>query len=303
MVMKFFLLSVILFIGLKTANSDKIGTKNEYQLNIETIEYKESIKKIKLKLNQVGSLHEDMFKGFSSLTHLTIINSGIQDIEKNAFSHLQTLEYLDLSNNQISKLSDYMFEGLPNLKKLILNCNLIKIIDSLEFSNLTNLIELEIKNNELRSIFENSFKGLTNVEIIDLSGNSIEYIQERSFDSCQSLQHLFLENTENLVIKSLWSAPTNFELFIIDSGKPVQTLVDSVNYNLNVLAEQTRNLEANYYNQYSSSMSMIITIIIISVIFILVVVGILIYFKRINNKNKKSEVATVDNGMCVVYSQ
>lgn len=316
---KLLFLSVIFFIGFKTATSDsgdifmcnnydvqksyrRINTMNNlYKEDIENLENKRLLQKLKLTKPNIRNIDEDLFEGFTNLTHLTIINSKIQEIERNAFSHLPNLEFLDLSENRLSKLFDYIFEDMTKLQKLILNWNDIKTIDSSEFSNLTNLRELQIKRNQLKSIYATTFIGLTHVEIIDLSKNPIAYIQLKSFDSCRSLKQLIIENTEHLVIQSLWSSPSNFELSFVNSGSSVEDLLKVVVRNQDSMAYATRNLGPNYYNNNKSSgiqMPMIIILTVAVVFIIIVAIGISIFLKKkYNKKNNKYEVAIVNNGM------
>lgn len=269
-----------------------------FEEGIKNFTRKGTIKKLKLIRPKIRNIHENLFEGYTDLTHLTIIESGIEEIEKNAFAHLPNLEYLDLSENKLSKLFDYMFEDLTKLKKLVLNDNLIDTIDSSQFSNLTNLRELQIKNNQLRSIYGNTFMGLTSVEIIDLSGNQISYIQEKSFDSCKSLKRLTIENPKQLVIKSLWSSPSNFELVIVNSVNSVEDLVKDVIQKQ--IQMEALDRSRYYNNQSSSEMPMIVALTIAGVSILSVVIGVSIYLKNKYKKNDKYEVATENNGKSFV---
>lgn len=272
---------------------------HDYEQDIQSFQYKGSIKQLKLNKANIKYIRENLFKGFTNLTHLTIIDSEIEDIEKDAFSHLPNLQYLDLSKNKLSKIANYMLEEMIELKKLILNDNLIKIIDSSEFSNLTNLRELQLKNNDLKSIFGNTFLGLPNLEIIDLSGNPIRYIQDKAFDSCKSLKQLILENPKQIIIKSIWSSPSNFELVIVNSIESVEDMLTHVIRTQYDMSAKAMDRGPSYYKNNQSSgieMPMIITLTIAVIFIFVLAIGISIYLKKKYSKNTISEVATINNG-------
>lgn len=236
---KLSLLFVILCIGLGTANSQefkctileqiseneenlKVYCYNAYEEDIDFLDdIKSSISELKLARSNIKYIDEYLFEGFTNLTNLAIIDSGIEEIEQDALSQLENLEVLNISLNELQKLDDYAFEGMINLKKLILDDNLIREIDPHTFSNLTNLRELQIRNNEIEAVYVDTFDGLTSVEVIDLSGNPIQYIENSSFNSCISLKKLILERSSQLYIRKLFSA-SDFEVVFVSSERKSQ---------------------------------------------------------------------------------
>lgn len=230
------LLSVIILIGLKSIKSQDVskckmfdwrGTtvcKNVYRDDL-FLDQSVTSRSTDLRIinSHFGNIDENIFKYFPSLINLTIIDSEVKTIDKNAFSNLINLELLDLSYNEFYELNENFSDDLLWLNHLNLNDNFIRIIDSNSFYKLNNLQTLKLKNNDLRSVDAKIFSRLPTVEIIDLSGNPLIFISENAFDKCISLKKLVLEITqEELVPKSLLSNSSNVEVIFVLSERRVQ---------------------------------------------------------------------------------
>lgn len=243
---KYALLSAIILIGLKSIKSQDINKCKMFEWRsvngVRTVcknVYKEDLSSDQLVISKstdlriinshFGNIDENLFKYFPSLKNLTIMDSEVKTIDKNAFSNLINLELLDLSYNEFSELNENFSEDLMSLKHLILNDNFIRIINSNSFSKLINLKTLKLKNNDLRSVDRQIFARLPNVEIIDLSGNPLIFINENAFDNCNSLKKLVLEIThEEIVPESLLSNSSNVEVIFVLSERKVQHRFKSI---------------------------------------------------------------------------
>lgn len=304
---KLILLSVALCIGLKTTNSQefkctileqisendenlKVYCYNAYEEDIDFLDDKKSsISELKLARSNIKYIDQYLFEGFSNLTNLAIIDSGIEEIEPDALSQLENLEILEITLGELQKLDDYAFKNLTNLNELILNDNLIREIDPYTFSNLTNLKVLQIKNNELKEIYIDTFEGLMNVEVIDLSGNPIESIEEFSFNTCTSLKTLILERSSQRYVKELlWS--NDFEVVFVSSERKSQhrlKMVMSQEFEdlRNELGNELFNSPPNRIHHPILALSMIITlagVIIFMLLATILISCILKRFKYIN---------------------
>uniref|UniRef100_A0AC35TQ66 TIR domain-containing protein n=1 Tax=Rhabditophanes sp. KR3021 TaxID=114890 RepID=A0AC35TQ66_9BILA len=83
------------------------------------------------------------------LKSLSITDSGVKKIEKNAFNTLMNLETLDLSNNWLEDFDSEVIPKAHKLKQLILANNKLERIDPKLGSTLPSLNELSLEHNKL----------------------------------------------------------------------------------------------------------------------------------------------------------
>ncbi|XP_022097839.1 uncharacterized protein LOC110983148 isoform X2 [Acanthaster planci] len=76
------------------------------------------VKRIFLSDGNISALEPGLFKRFSDLRVLRVINSSIRSITPGAFDGLQNLTFLDISGNHITRFDADWFNELQNLKHL-----------------------------------------------------------------------------------------------------------------------------------------------------------------------------------------
>lgn len=158
-----------------------------------------------------------------ALTHLTLSNCGLGNIENLSTARL---EYLDLSNNAIRDLSPLSF--MASLSHLNLSYNAVTNLNSL--SAMTGLIALDISANSLSSVRPlascvnlqelniaynsvaslSGMENLTSLTLLDASNNNLTEVE--SLAGITSLKQLLLNNNTILNITSL-SGLTALEYF------------------------------------------------------------------------------------------
>lgn len=147
------------------------------------------------------------------LTHLSLVNSGIKEIENldecksasvlylydnsitkiSGLSNLKNLTQLYLQNNYISKISG--LDQLCNLVILHLGNNCIKHIENINLPFLTTLKldNQKIPEGEFMTFDETCIKNLSDgLQTLTLSGNKIQYVNPLSF--LKNLETLDLSN-------------------------------------------------------------------------------------------------------------
>ncbi|XP_052068533.1 protein slit-like isoform X2 [Mytilus californianus] len=145
-----------------------------------------------LQENQITSIDENIFNGFTRLQTLKLNTNRITSLDENIFNGLTELQTLDLQHNQITSLDENIFNGLTALQILSLQNNQITSLDENIFSGLTGLEGLELQNNQITSLDENIFNGLTALETLELQTNQITSLDENIFNGLTALQILDL---------------------------------------------------------------------------------------------------------------
>ncbi|CAO1294525.1 unnamed protein product, partial [Diamesa serratosioi] len=181
-----------------------------YHGNVQKIEiYDANIKRIP---KNIGLLF--------NLTHFTMINTDLVEIESQDFNGMQDLEVLDLtgnrielvsidafsiltklklfslSYNQLEEISNGVFSNNLNLEQIFLNRNKIKFLGSALFSGLDKLIhviELHLYHNLLEEIPNGVFSNNLELKTIDLWDNKIKFIGSSVFDGLTKLNDVDLD--------------------------------------------------------------------------------------------------------------
>lgn len=140
-------------------------------------------------------LSENIFlnMGMKHVTAISISNSNIVSIDKNAFSGLKELTDIIITSSKISKLDSETFMGIPNLRTLKLSGNPLDK-DTVISSDNYNLEQLILSNCGLKEISDKFLEKLPAVRVLDLSGNKIEKLETGIFDSLNDLQDVNLAN-------------------------------------------------------------------------------------------------------------
>ncbi|XP_071960126.1 uncharacterized protein [Antedon mediterranea] len=143
----------------------------------------------------------------ANLTRLLLSGNKLEYIEREAFSHFDSIQVLDVSGEilyggispgsiqnlamaldgvklqslrlahlRLVTLTDLMFKGLHNLTTLDLSNNWIKTFESACFSSLANLTRLDLYNNNITRIENQTFSALTSLQFLDMEKNNVSVI-------------------------------------------------------------------------------------------------------------------------------
>lgn len=145
-----------------------------------------------LSWNKITSIHENGFKGLSSLRALKLSRNQLQKFKLHTFDNVPLLEELYLNNNHIETIEDGTLR-LPNLKHLDLSHNKLKELSNLIFKDCTQLEYLDLRSNHITFI-RRSIYNLNSLQYLNLDNNRISDVYFRAIVRLPSLEHLSIEN-------------------------------------------------------------------------------------------------------------
>ncbi|XP_053982665.1 relaxin receptor 2 isoform X2 [Hylaeus volcanicus] len=142
--------------------------------------------------SSIRRVPKDAFAQYSEIRLLYLDGSDISEIEIGAFANLTKLFWLALDNNKISELLPGHFTDLINLDSLRANKNRINIADfsDLEGSNALHFIDLS--ENQLTSV-SLKLPYLPALDEILLNQNNFETIPDTLFEGCPALRSLSMQ--------------------------------------------------------------------------------------------------------------
>ena len=157
------------------------------------IEVLSNITELSFTTVNVSSLSLGMLTNGTSLVNVTWENSGIQQIEPDAFSSLKNLQTLDLNRNKLQTVHWKTFHPLTQLKLLNLSHNMLHDLPENIFEGLEKLEELSLGFNQLHVIPFQLFASIKYLQLLDLSHNAISCLPNESFQPNHNLITLFLQ--------------------------------------------------------------------------------------------------------------
>eukprot|EP00057_Strongylocentrotus_purpuratus_P023554 XP_011678028.1 PREDICTED: insulin-like growth factor-binding protein complex acid labile subunit [Strongylocentrotus purpuratus] len=175
-----------------------------------------SIDSVEMGWNEICSIPDYAFRGFSQTRTLNIINNQITTMTNGSFCGLDSLENLDISKNRINSLPSSLFRCNPRLQVLNIARNEILVVNPVAFWGLSVLLKLDLSHNfigrmdthhwnntalRVLDISHNQYTylnkdlfrwGLANLKVLRISYNDIDTFKANTFDSVSSLQELYL---------------------------------------------------------------------------------------------------------------
>ena len=148
---------------------------------------------LSIKVGNGFTLDASLTLGLSSLTRLSLTDSGIQSITPDALDTVIGLTELILQNNQIQHLPARVFEKLTNLETLDLDNNLITSSSPDAFFGLDSLSRLSLSGNEYFPV--NVLVPLSNLESLILTDNNYTTLNPFTFQQLSNLT--FIDLTDN----------------------------------------------------------------------------------------------------------
>merc|ERR1712224_1004469 len=74
-------------------------------------------------------------------------NNTLQRVPKDAFDHVEKLEYVTLAHNRIKRLSSKLFHGNPHLRWVFLEANKLEFLPEDIFEGAIDIRQLSVINN------------------------------------------------------------------------------------------------------------------------------------------------------------
>ncbi len=126
--------------------------------------------------HELPTLPPGLFAGLPGLERLSLVDTGLTELDPHAFDDVPQLWELDLSRNRLAGLPPGAFDSLPNLSRLYLRDNRLAALPPAAFRNLHRLRELQLHGNRLAALPPGLFVGAgsrwpTGIDMLTLHGN------------------------------------------------------------------------------------------------------------------------------------
>ncbi|MCI4392659.1 hypothetical protein PGIGA_G00148330 [Pangasianodon gigas] len=214
--MKAFFLVWGIFQSLGFVCSESCVQAQDYVCNQIPTGYPPGLSSLVFFVRNMGEINTTVFNytNLSSVTSLTMTQSGITAIVPGAFAQFQSLMMLNLRNNDLSQMTSDWFIHKEVLESLILTNNTITALNENSFAGLVGLLNLNLAQNQIHSITSDSFRFLIRLKHLDLSHNKLRHL---SVDTL-----IPLNNTEILLHGNPWDCSCSvyeFSLYLRELQK------------------------------------------------------------------------------------
>ncbi|KAL0273195.1 UNVERIFIED_CONTAM: hypothetical protein PYX00_005929 [Menopon gallinae] len=220
------------------------------------------------------TLDSTTFRFADTLVRINWTESGIRQLEENAFGHLPLIE-LDLSRNLIDRIASESFAGLRNLRRLDLSENELRDLphdafrdlDRLEYLSLSrnnfqtlpfglfvpqkqHLATVDLSYNQLITLQPDFFEPTPRIATLHLNNNQIHRLPINTFSELHHLQYLDLSNNSlNDIQRNIFHKLTNLRLLNLSRNNIVRINANSFR-NMNNL--RVLNLDSNPLRKLTS---------------------------------------------------
>ena len=146
-----------------------------------------------LNLSNSRILLDDLRKFLRMVPNLRVLlirNASLNDLGKQLFFDLKSLNILDIQENSIVSISSESFTGLKGVPLLDLHSLLIRSIHSKSLVGMDSLQMLNFSSNLLTYLPTDVFSSLRSIKDIDLRGNLITNIPVVTFDGLNITLHI-----------------------------------------------------------------------------------------------------------------
>ncbi len=204
---------------------------SKYETNISNVQIPMEETKVSILYTQIVRIPAQVFSHLKLCAKLLLHSNRIQDVDRDAFIGLDSLDYLHLGSNQISRihpgtfrnlsklitlvlhdnrlteLINGTFEGLSKLQFLYLDTNSISLIDKDVFAGMVSLRYVQIFKNKLKELPENLFRDTLSQHVtLYAHSNRITYLPNNFFHGLHNLEYLYLDIRFNMIA----SLPSDF---------------------------------------------------------------------------------------------
>ncbi|XP_051965113.1 uncharacterized protein LOC127631140 isoform X2 [Xyrauchen texanus] len=155
-----------------------IYTYTDYVCKEIPRDYPAGLTSVILFVSSLGEINLSMFNStnLTSVTSLTMTQTGVTAVSPQTFDKFQNLKTLILDNNDLSQVSSDWFSPHGALETLRLSNNKITTLDHNSFSGLSNLLTLNMSQNHINAITPSSFFSLSKLRQLDLSNNNLRHL-------------------------------------------------------------------------------------------------------------------------------
>lgn len=181
------------------------------------------VSSITISNSSVVSIEKDAFRELTELRDLKITHTNISAIHPDTFAHNKKLVKLNLANNPLNKIENFV--NSASVEELDMsNCNLTKISVNM-FRNLSNLQSLDLRGNNIKELIDGTFDNLIDITEIHLENNQISHLSEHIFEQNIDLENLYLDN--NPIVEFSGKTFSNLDTLSLRSCK-IETLEDGI---------------------------------------------------------------------------
>ncbi|WKA07400.1 hypothetical protein VitviT2T_025233 [Vitis vinifera] len=185
-------------------------------ISISHINSSTSLAVLHLSLNGLtSSIYPWLFNFSSSLVHLDLSMTDLNELIPDAFGNMTTLAYLDLSWNELCGSIPDAFGNMTTLAYLDLSLNELRGSIPDAFGDMTTLAHLDLHSNHLNGSIPDAFGNMTSLAYLDLSSNQLEGEIPKSLTDLCNLQELSRNNLTGLKEKDYLACP-NHTLEVLD---------------------------------------------------------------------------------------
>ncbi|KAM8882069.1 uncharacterized protein ACB058_002051 [Synchiropus picturatus] len=119
-----------------------------------------------------GSLPRNFLEGLPNLLFFSARINQIHSLHKDMFQYTPRLEKLDICSNELFDISPKLFSPISNLKSLYVSRTSLRLLNFITEANLTNLVFLQGRSNDYSVIPKEVIESLPSLEYMDLQDNS-----------------------------------------------------------------------------------------------------------------------------------
>ncbi|XP_062981660.1 toll-like receptor 5 [Elgaria multicarinata webbii] len=191
-----------------------------FSLNPYVFQYLADLKFLDLNSNNINQIQKEAFFGLQSLERLYLSDNLLGELLAYSFKGLHNLIYLDLQHNHIGVIQEGTFEHLPRLQEVYLRDNALKVIRSLP-----NLNYAFLGDNRLSSTGTNRITAI-NATNLDLEGNRLGNLGDLyELLRIPDVQFIFLRNNHFSYCYKYNDVANNSQLRYLDLGDNMLSLV------------------------------------------------------------------------------
>jgi Leucine-rich repeat (LRR) protein len=145
---------------------------------------------------EIHTLTSDICNAFPNLQVISIRETGLKEIDVDAFNNCKDLNQLSLVDNNISQIDPELFKENSKLSDIFLSGNNIRQIDPELFKKNSKLNGIYLSFNEIEEIDLDMLKYTPNLKHFELSGNQLKELNFTRMPVMEHLTHLYIHENK-----------------------------------------------------------------------------------------------------------